>query len=215
MDVSRTDFKPTWLKARSSVLGFLIALTMLGTLIIDIGMPDGIAAWAPYSIAIALALLCDGARAIASVTGAALGLMLIGLWIGPLGDFQAGVMNRAIGAVTITGLGGICLYVDRARRQLFQARDALAASRQQLHSFVDELNSTAVVLCDLRGRVTESNHGAQLLTGYTDGGVGLCIVSSRERWTPWPAGGKSIAGLAVRGKSQWRKSFDGEMVHGA
>lgn len=169
MDVSRTDFKPTWLKARSSVLGFLIALTMLGTFIIDIGMPDGIAAWAPYSIAIALALLCDGARAIASVTGAALGLMLIGLWIGPLGDFQAGVMNRAIGAVTITGLGGICLYVDRARRQLFQARDALAASRQQLHSFVDELNSTAVVLCDLRGRVTESNHGAQLLTGYTDG----------------------------------------------
>lgn len=136
MDVSRTDFKPTWLKARSSVLGFLIALTMLGTFIIDIGMPDGIAAWAPYSIAIALALLWDGARAIASVTGAALGLMLIGLWIGPLGDFQAGVMNRAIGAVTITGLGGICLYVDRARRQLFQARDALAASRQPTTPFV-------------------------------------------------------------------------------
>lgn len=61
MDVSRTDFKPTWLKARSSVLGFLIALTMLGTFIIDIGMPDGIAAWAPYSIAIALALMGGGA----------------------------------------------------------------------------------------------------------------------------------------------------------
>ncbi|HEU5406586.1 MAG TPA: PAS domain-containing protein, partial [Nitrospira sp.] len=166
MDVVRTDFKDTWLKARSNVLGFLIALTLLSTFIIDAGLPDGVSAWALYSIAIVLALSWDGARAIASVTATALVLTLIGLWIGPLGDFQTGIMNRAIGVVTITGLGLICLHVDRARRQLFQSCDALAASRRQLHSFVDEMNNTGVVLCDLRGRVTECNQGAQQLTGY-------------------------------------------------
>ncbi|MDC8447415.1 MAG: PAS domain-containing protein [Nitrospira sp.] len=169
MDLIRADFKHAGLKARSSVFGFLLALILLGTFILDTGVPDGVSVWASYSIAIVLALLWDGAHAIASVTAAALVLTLIGLWIGPLGDFQAGVMNRAIGVVTITGVGLICLHVDRKRRRLFQSCDALAASRQQLHSFVDELNNTGVVLCDLRGRVTECNQGAQLLTGHTDG----------------------------------------------
>ncbi|HSA87518.1 MAG TPA: PAS domain-containing protein [Nitrospira sp.] len=162
-----TDFKRTWSRARSSALGFLIALILLTTFILDTGLPDGVAAWAPYSIAIVLALLWDGARTIASVTAAALILTLMGLWIGPLGDFQTGAVNRAIGVVTITGLGVACLYVDRARRRLVEKRDALAASQQQLHAFVDEMNSVGIVLCDLRGRVTEWNHGAQLLTGYT------------------------------------------------
>ncbi|MCS6302603.1 MAG: PAS domain-containing protein [Nitrospira sp.] len=169
MDLIRADFKHAGLKARSSAFGFLLALILLGTFILDTGMPDGVSVWASYSIAIVLALSWDGAHAIASVTAAALALTLIGLWIGPLGDFQAGVMNRAIGVVTITGVGLICLHVDRKRRRLFQSCDALAASRQQLHSFVDELHNTGVVLCDLRGRVTECNQGAQLLTCHTDG----------------------------------------------
>ncbi len=113
MDVVRTDFKRNWLNAHSSVLGFLIALTLLGAFIIDAGLPDGVSAWALYSIAIVLALSWDGAGAIASVTAAALALTLIGLWIGPLGDFQTGVVNRAIGVVTLTGIGLICLHVDR------------------------------------------------------------------------------------------------------
>ncbi|HEY5932731.1 MAG TPA: PAS domain-containing protein [Nitrospira sp.] len=167
LSLMRKDFKDTWVKARSSVLGFLIALTFLGTFIIDTGLPDGVAAWAPYSIAIVLALLWGGARTIASVAATALALTLLGQWIGPLGDLQTGTMNRAFGAVTITCLGLACLYVDRVKRQLLQSRDALAASEQQLHSFVDDLNSVGIVLCDLRGRVTEWNQGAQLLTGYT------------------------------------------------
>jgi PAS domain S-box-containing protein len=167
MNLIHGDRKHIWLEARSSVLGLLITLILLTTFIMDSGTHDGVSAWAPYSLAIVLALVWGGARAIASVTTAALVLMLIGLWIGPLGDFQASVMNRAIGVVTITGLGLICLYVDRSRRQLFQSRDALAASEQQLHSFVDEINSSGIVLCDLRGRVTEWNRGAELLTGYT------------------------------------------------
>jgi PAS domain S-box-containing protein len=167
MDVVREDFKHTWPKARSSVLWFLIALTLISTFIIDTAMPDGVSAWALYSIAIVLALSYDGAHAIASVTATALALTLIGLWSGPLGDFQTGVMNRAIGVVTITGLGVVCLHVDRKRWRLFQSCDALAASQQQLHSFVDEMNNTGVALCDLRGHVTEYNQGAQLLTGYT------------------------------------------------
>lgn len=167
MDAIRTDFKYTWLRTRSNGLGFLIILILLSTFMIDAGLPDGVAAWAPYSIAIALSLLWGGAPAIVSVTATALALTLIGLWIGPSGDFRTGAINRAIGVVTITGLGLICLHVDRKRRQLFQSCDAFAASRRQLHSFVDEMNNIGVVLCDLRGRVTDCNDGAQLLTGYT------------------------------------------------
>jgi PAS domain S-box-containing protein len=166
MELIQKDFKDVWLKPRSNVLGFLIAILLLGTFIVDTGLPDGVAAWAPYSIAIVLALLWAGARTIASVTVMALVLMLAGLWIGPIGDLETGSMNRAIGAVTITGLGLICLYVDRARRHLLQSCVALTASQQQLHSFVDDMNHVGIVLCDLRGRVTEWNHGAQLLTGY-------------------------------------------------
>lgn len=168
MDVVRTDFKYIWSRGRSNGLGFLITLTLLSTFIIDIGLPAGVAAWAPYSIAIVLALLWLGTPAITFVTATAVALMLVGLWIGPLGDFEAGAVNRAIGAVTITGLGLTCLYVDRTRRQLFPSWDGLAASPQQLDSFVDEMANTGVVLCDLRGHVTECNQAAQLLTGYTD-----------------------------------------------
>ncbi len=157
------DFRSS---ARSSVLGFLTLFVLFGTFILDTGLPDGIAIWVPYSTAIVLALLWDGARTIASVTAAALVLLLIGLWIGPLGDFQLAAVNRAIGAATITSLGLACLYVERTRRQLLQSHDELASSQHQLHSFVDDMHNVGIVLVNLRGRVTEWNQGAQVLTGY-------------------------------------------------
>lgn len=209
MDVARTDFKYTWSGGRLNGLGFLITLALLSTFIIDIGLPAGVAAWAPYSIAIVLALLWSGGPAITFVTATAVALMLVGLWIGPLGDFETGAVNRAIGAVTITGLGLTCLYVDRTRRQLFPSWDGLAASPQQLDSFVDEMANTGVVLCDLRGHVTECNQAAQLLTGYTDDdlkGRLLYRVFSR-RMNPVSRWGQIFHWVRYKGEVAWEEVF--------
>lgn len=154
-------------RTRSTVLGFLTVGTLVGTFLMDLGLPDGVAAWAPYCLAIVLALQWKGTVAVATVSGIAMVLTVLGQWIGPLGDFQTGVTNRAIGVVTITSVGLACLYVDRRRQRLLQSRTVIASRHDRLRSFVNSLNSAGVVLCDLRGRVTEWNEGAQLLTGHS------------------------------------------------
>lgn len=153
-------------RARSIVLGALTVLTLLGTFLIDLGMPDGVAAWAPYCLAIVFALVWKGALAVATVTAISMVLTLLGQWVGPIGDLQTGATNRAIGVVILMGLGLVCLYIDRTLRRLQDARDVLASSQRRLRYFVNSVNSAGIVLSDLRGRVTEWSQGAQLLTGY-------------------------------------------------
>lgn len=165
MRIVHPYYEVDWGRARSTVLGALTVTTLVGTFLVDIGSPDGVAAWALYCVAIVLALQWKGTIAIASVTAAALVLMVLGQWMGPIGDLQTDATNRAIGAATITGVALVCLYVDRTRRRLLHVRDALASSRGRLRMFVNSLNSAGVVLCDLRGRITEWNQGVHLLTG--------------------------------------------------
>lgn len=154
-------------RARPTVLGFLTVATLLGTFVVDLGLPDGVAAWAPYCLSIVLALQWKGTFAVATVSGIAMVFTAFGQWIGPLGDFRTDVTNRAIGVVTITSVGLACLYIDRRRQRLLRSRTVIASSHDRLRSFVNSLNSAGVVLCDLRGRVTEWSQGAQLLTGHS------------------------------------------------
>ncbi|MFO0698329.1 MAG: PAS domain-containing protein [Nitrospira sp.] len=151
---------------RSTLLGFLTVSTVLVTFVIDVGLPDGIAAWVPYCLAIVLALQWKGASAIFPVTAIALVLMVLGQYVGPLGDREADLTNRAIGAVTITCLALVCWYIDWMRKRLVRSRDAIASSQRRLRSFVNSVNRAGIVLSDLRGRITEWSQGAQLLTGY-------------------------------------------------
>lgn len=151
---------------RSTLLGILTVITVLVTFVIDVGLPDGIAAWVPYCLAIVLALQWKGVFAIVPVTAIALALMVLGQYVGPLGDLETDATNREIGAVTITCLALVCLYIDRMRKRLVRSRDAIALSQRRLRSFLNTMNSAGIVLSDLRGRITEWNHGAQLLTGY-------------------------------------------------
>ncbi len=154
-------------QAGSMVLGFLTVVTLLGTFVMDLGLPDGVAAWAPYCLAIVLALQWKGTLAIAAVAVTAMVFLFLGEWIGPQGDLETDVTNRAIGVVTITSVGLACLYIDWRRRRLLRSRAVIASSQDRLRSFVNSLNSAGVVLCDLRGRVTEWSQGAQLLTGHS------------------------------------------------
>lgn len=154
-------------RARSTVLGFLTVATLVGTFVMDLGLPDGVAAWAPYCLAIVLALQWKGTLAIAAVAVTAMVFMFLGEWSGPPGDLETDVTNRVIGVVTIMSIALACLYIDWRRKRLLQSRAVIASSHDRLRSFVNSLNSAGVVLCDLRGRVTEWNQGAQLLTGHS------------------------------------------------
>lgn len=153
-------------RARSTVLGALTVIVLMGTFVLDLGLPLGVSVWALYSLAIVLALQWKGRPAIAVVTAIAMIFMLLDLWLGPGGDLETGITNRAIGAVTITGVALICLYIDWRRRRIGEALKTASVSRSRLRLFLNSLSDAGVVLTDIRGRVTEWSDGAQQLTGY-------------------------------------------------
>jgi len=103
------------IRAHPIVLGTLTIFTLACTFLIDTGMSDGAAAWAPYCIAIVLALQWKGAVAIVPVTVSALILLVAGFLLEPPGDLQTATTNRAIGATTLTILAIVCLYIDWRR----------------------------------------------------------------------------------------------------
>lgn len=162
-----TDYELDRRHTQSIVLGFLTVATLLGTFVVDLGLSDNVATWALYCLSIVLALQWKGTFAIATVTGIAMVLTALGQWLGPMGDLETGVTNRAIGVATITSVALACLYIDWRRQRLLQSRAVMASNYDRLHSFVDSLNSAGIVLCNLRGRVTEWSQGAQLLTGHS------------------------------------------------
>ncbi|MGZ9131127.1 MAG: hypothetical protein ACXW35_01010 [Nitrospira sp.] len=139
------------------MLGTLTTIVLVGTFALDLGLPMGVSVWALYCLAIVLALQWKGRPAIAIVTALALIFMLLDLWIGPKGDLETGITNRVIGAVTITGVALICLYIDWRRRRIGQALKTAFLSRSRLRLFLNSLGDAGVVLTDIRGRVTEWN----------------------------------------------------------
>ncbi|QPD04411.1 MAG: hypothetical protein Nkreftii_002185 [Candidatus Nitrospira kreftii] len=154
------------IRAHPIVLGTLTIVTLAGTFLIDTGLSDGAAAWAPYCIAIVLALQWKGAAAIAPVTISALILLVAGFLLEPPGDLQSETTNRAIGAATLTVLALVCLYIDSRRSKHRKTFTATISRMTQLQLFVDGLKKAAIALTDLRGRVTEWNQAAQKLTGH-------------------------------------------------
>ncbi len=152
--------------AHPIVLGTLTIVTLICTFLIDIGMSDGTAAWAPYCIAIVLALQWKGAAAIVSVTVAALLLLVAGFLLEPPADLQTATTNRAIGAATLTALAIVCLYIDWRRSKYRKTFSATVSRMTQLQLFVDGLQKAAIGLTDLRGRITEWNQAARKLTGH-------------------------------------------------
>lgn len=160
-------------RARSTVLGTFTIITLVGTFVLDLGLPVGVSIWALYCLAIVLALQWKGRPAIAAVTVISMMFMLLDVWLGPGGDIEIGLPNRVIGVITITGVALICLYIDWRRRRIGQALKTAWLSRSRFRLFLDSLSDAGIVLTDIRGRVTEWSHGAQQLTGYpTDQSIG-------------------------------------------
>lgn len=152
--------------ARSTVLGTLTTTVLVGTFVLDLGLPMGVSVWPFYCLAIVLALQWKGRSAIAAVSTISIIFMVLDFWLGPRGDLETDITNRAIGAVTITGVALICLYIDWRRRRIGQQLTTTSLSRSRLRLFLNSLSDAAVVLTDVRGRVTEWSAGAQQLTGY-------------------------------------------------
>jgi PAS domain S-box-containing protein len=153
-------------RARSTVLGTLTTIMLMGTFVLDLGLPMGVSVWAFYCLAIVLALQWKGRPAIAAVSTISMIFMVLDFWLGPGGDLETAITNRAIGAVTITGVALICLYIDWRRRRIGQELATTSLSRSRLRLFLNSLSDAGVVLTDVRGRVTEWSSGAQQLTGY-------------------------------------------------
>lgn len=153
------------LRTHPAILGALTIVTLIGTFFIDMGTQDGVASWAPYSLAIVLALQWKGAGAIVLVTVSALILMVSGLLLKPSWDLQMATTNRSIGAATLTSLALLCLYIDW-RRTTHRKRTATSVSRlNHLRLFLNSLKKAPIVLSDVRGRVTERNEAARKLIG--------------------------------------------------
>ncbi len=152
--------------ARSTVLGTLTTTVLVGTFMLDLGLPMGVSVWAFYCLAIVLALQWKGRPAIAAVSTISMIFLVLDFWLGPGGSLGTDITNRAIGAVTITGVALICLYIDWRRRRIGHQLSTTSLSRSRLRLFLNSLSDTAVVLTDIRGRVTEWSSGAQELIGY-------------------------------------------------
>lgn len=152
--------------ARSTVLGTLTTIVLVGTFMLDLGLPMGVSVWALYCLAIVLALQWKGRLAIAAVSTISMIFMVLDVWLGPGGNLETDITNRAIGAITITGVALICLYIDWRRRRIGQELTTTSLSRSRLRLFLHSLSDAGVVLTDVRGRVTEWSSGAQQLTGY-------------------------------------------------
>lgn len=162
------DYRETnVIRAHPVILGSLTIVTLICTFLIDTGMSDGAAAWAPYCIAIVLALQWKGAAAIVPVTASALLLLIAGFLLEPPGDLQAATTNRAIGAGTLTTLAIVCLYIDWRRSKHRETFTATVSRMTQLQLFVDGFKQSAIGLTDLRGRVTAWNQTARKLTGHS------------------------------------------------
>lgn len=180
------DTRP--IRVQPIVLGTLTVLTLLCTFIIDVGTTDEVVTWVPYCIAIVLALQWRGATVILPVTAAALILMVIGFALSPPGHLQTETTNRAIGAVTLTILALVCLYIDSRRIRHRKVLAKTASRLNRLRLFINSLKNVALVLTDARGRVTEWNGAAQRLTGHSiDRMIGQAIyrVFQRRETSRW------------------------------
>ena len=174
------DTRP--IRVQPIVLGTLTVLTLLVTFIIDVGTTDEVVTWVPYSIAVVLALQWRGVAVIVPVTAAALILMVIGFVLSPPGHLQAETTNRAIGAVTLTMLALVCLYIDSRRDKHRKALAKTASRLNRLRLFVNGLRNVALVLTDARGRVTEWSRAAQRLTGQSfDQMIGQSVYQIFQR----------------------------------
>lgn len=76
------------MRAHPIVLGTLTIVTLACTFLVDTGMSDAAAAWAPYCIAIVLALQWKGAAVILPMTISALILLVAGFLLEPTGDLH-------------------------------------------------------------------------------------------------------------------------------
>lgn len=126
-------------RAQPVVLGTLTIMTLLCTFIIDVGTADEVVTWVPYCIAIVLALQWRGITTIVPVAAAALLLMVLGFLVSPLGNFQTEATNRAIGAVTLTTLALVCLYIDWRRAKHHRVLTKTTARLNRLRLLVNNL----------------------------------------------------------------------------
>jgi PAS domain S-box-containing protein len=152
--------------------GVLTLSILAGTLIADLLLPLGYAAWSPYLLAIMVARYWAGCRAVIGVTIAAAVLTLLDIAFGAPGQLAEGIVNRMFGVCLIALAGGIAWVQSRSEAALTKAsagrhrsEAALVESEQRFRAFMDH-NPAVAWMKDADGRYVylsksyERRHGA-------------------------------------------------------
>ena len=118
----------------SPALGLLTVGLLVGTFVLDLVTPMGIAAWAPYPIAIITALWWKGRKGALLATATSLVLVLLGAWISP-GVSQEhvvfGLINRGFGVVLLILVGMLCVRLDKREQAEAVAKQTRSGEARQ------------------------------------------------------------------------------------
>jgi len=120
-------------------LGAITLVIILGTFLFDSVMPLGVAAWAPYPVAIVTAYWWKGRRAVVPIAIATILLTVLGKFISPPppgGYDSIGLTNRVFGVTLLTLVGMLCLRLDKREQVVKQVLGDLSAEESRLRAVV-------------------------------------------------------------------------------
>ncbi len=137
---------------------------LFGTFLFDCLTPLGIAAWAPYPVAIITAFWWKGRKAVVPVTLIAVALTVAGKFLSPVGNLEIGLINRTFGVGLLALVGMLCVRLDKREQALADALRAVELEDAQLRTVVQNSRSLmALAMPD--GRMVAISGPMQVVCG--------------------------------------------------
>jgi len=135
-------------------LPWLIVGLVIGTFLLDLYTPRGVATWALYFPAIVAALFWKGRRAMLMVTACVTLLALVDFWLSTPGSTTTAIINRSVFVASAMLLAGLCSWIGGCRSALFEAHTAV------------ELAMEGISRLNEQGRYLSVNTQYAALLGY-------------------------------------------------
>jgi PAS domain S-box-containing protein len=139
---------------------------LTGAFLLDLMSPIGVAAWAPYPVAVLAALLLRGGTAALSVAIVSIGLTMLGARLSPPGEMWIGFLNRVYGVSVIILVAWLCLYIDQNQEGLRAALSGSVSDHERLGLCLEATKAATIILLDPKGLVAGWYGEAEQLTGY-------------------------------------------------
>jgi PAS domain S-box-containing protein len=182
-------------------LGSLTIGILLTTFLVDCFTPLGIAAWAPYPLAIVTAFWWKGGKAVVSVTMAAVGLTIVGKLFSPPGVELFGVINRVLGISLMTLVGMLCVRLDKREQAVKTAVRHLEVEEAKLREVVSNSHHLMALVTPEGAIIAMSESMKEVSGGVTHLLAAHCCAPALEPHWPRVIQGEPVAGsnLALPG----------------